>query len=812
MEATEKRIIRKCASTSSLGAQPSTHVLRSYNLNHQKALEKKKVSCDKEHVVSEWKANNLVIEFSTSTYELFKTLLHQLLAKSTSYKPKTTEGVDYQNAIVDSCIKVYNRLRDGSMGRTLKFVINLYHTSSRVVVNGNRVDLFVSDIYGDLCAKLSTHYEDLSVINKGIFDTIDLTSISKTKEQQTNNDIQKDNNLGLPYCQTSSSNLVENPCLTNGPPKALTMVTSCNESTGTSSDSAQDSITIVKNNSVSAIQDSIHVHLCICPLCNQEAGENTIECGQCEEWIHFSCGNINNPSSMGDKVYVCPVCSDNLLYAPRQSPDKMSSHSNDINSENSKTYAINRKRSVSDSLTINTMNPDTLDDSKNMGPSPNKQNCLTSDTLEVSKNMGPSPNNQNCLSSDKNKDLMEQKQPEGPKSKYKKQPIRQNSKPNRDNSIEKAYIGQLESEIDRLQSTVELFKKSQQKGMCTEKPLLEQQISNNSYIREQQSVGPSHFEQTTAHHTNIEIKFLEQRMRAMETHMSQSMQIIQLQQTQLMMQVQAQQHQQNMYHMQTYQHLPPKPPAYVHMQPVHPLHTNINQHGFHPNYGINPHIHSQFAQPMQLPNNVIGQPHVNRHFIHPGHYNQGVNNSNHRYSTVQEVQNSHRSQGINPIKRPMQAYTKQQYKSEKKPAEIDVRYNKTIDQTPDIHDKEQSDISHSGQNISDLDTNVPLERKLLTLQENMQDETHKPDILNSFSIHDNNQREVITVEADIHNSFSIHDNNQREVIIVEANVHTNTCNSGKDQTNASNHFLETTLSRKKPPELLLIEEVISNRD
>ncbi|VDH99667.1 Hypothetical predicted protein, partial [Mytilus galloprovincialis] len=295
-------------------------------------------------------ANNLVIEFSTSTYELFKTLLHQLLAKSTSYKPKTTEGVDYQNAIVDSCIKVYNRLKDGSMGRTLKFVINLYHTSSRVVVNGNRVDLFVSDIYGDLCAKLSTHYEDLSVINKGIFDTIDLTSISKTKEQQTNNDIQKDNNLGLPYCQTSSSNLVENPCLTNGPPKALTMVTSCNESTGTSSDSAQDSITIVKNNSVSAIQDSIHVHLCICPLCNQEAGENTIECGQCEEWIHFSCGNINNPSSMGDKVYVCPVCSDNLLYAPRQSPDKMSSHSNDINSENSKTYAINRKRSVSDSF------------------------------------------------------------------------------------------------------------------------------------------------------------------------------------------------------------------------------------------------------------------------------------------------------------------------------------------------------------------------------------------------------------------------------------------------------------------------------
>ncbi|XP_071145324.1 uncharacterized protein [Mytilus edulis] len=56
----------------------------------------------------------------------------------------------------------------------------------------------------------------------------------------------------------------------------------------------------------------------------------------------------------------------------------------------------------------------------------------------------------------------------------------------------------------------------------------------------------------------------------------------------------------------------------------------------------------------------------------------------------------------------MQAYTKQQYKFEEKPAEIDVRYNKTIDQTPDIHDIEQSDISHSGQNISDIsEFNLP---------------------------------------------------------------------------------------------------------
>ena len=232
MENVEKRTMRKCSSASSLNSHNTTHSLRSYNLNRQKALDKKKDSCNKEHIVSEWKANNLVIEFSTSAYELFKTLLQQNLLSSNTFSLKTTEGLDGQNAKIDTCMKVYNRLRDGSIGKTLKFVINLYHTSSRAVVNGNRVDLFVSDIYTDLCAKLSMQYEGLSVINKGIFDTLEHTCTLQHKEQQNHNDIEilKQNKAKQ---QHQRNNQINKPCIADSAKETLSITLSDRTTIGT---------------------------------------------------------------------------------------------------------------------------------------------------------------------------------------------------------------------------------------------------------------------------------------------------------------------------------------------------------------------------------------------------------------------------------------------------------------------------------------------------------------------------------------------------------------------------------------------------
>jgi hypothetical protein len=60
----------------------------------------------------------------------------------------------------------------------MKFAINFYHTNSRMMINGTRVDLFVSDIYKELCEILNNHFDELNILNKDLFDKINNTQQS----------------------------------------------------------------------------------------------------------------------------------------------------------------------------------------------------------------------------------------------------------------------------------------------------------------------------------------------------------------------------------------------------------------------------------------------------------------------------------------------------------------------------------------------------------------------------------------------------------------------------------------------------------
>ena len=116
--------------------------------------------------------------FSTSAYEMAKTILYQLLSKDSSpYKIRIVHGIDDQ-ANVEVCIRVFNKLKDGTPGKTMKFAINFYHTNSRMMINGTRVDLFVSDIYKELCETLNNHFDELNTLNKDLSDKINNTQQS----------------------------------------------------------------------------------------------------------------------------------------------------------------------------------------------------------------------------------------------------------------------------------------------------------------------------------------------------------------------------------------------------------------------------------------------------------------------------------------------------------------------------------------------------------------------------------------------------------------------------------------------------------
>ena len=45
----------------------------------------------------------------------------------------------------------------------------------------------------------------------------------------------------------------------------------------------------------------------VCPICNQSAGNDIIECSECRLWIHFECANISNKNLplYKKKDYIC---------------------------------------------------------------------------------------------------------------------------------------------------------------------------------------------------------------------------------------------------------------------------------------------------------------------------------------------------------------------------------------------------------------------------------------------------------------------------------------------------------------------------
>lgn len=105
----ERMITRRHTSASSLPLVSESN--RSYTLDKQKAMEKKKSSCQREHLHTQWKAHNFILEFSTSAYEMAKTTLYQLLTKDSSpYKIRIVHRIDNDQTNVEVCIRVYNKL------------------------------------------------------------------------------------------------------------------------------------------------------------------------------------------------------------------------------------------------------------------------------------------------------------------------------------------------------------------------------------------------------------------------------------------------------------------------------------------------------------------------------------------------------------------------------------------------------------------------------------------------------------------------------------------------------------------------------
>ena len=551
MELQTRRLTRMNSGGNIKQANPA---YKDYVLDHHRALKKKEDSCSKPHIDGTMKpGNNLVIKYSTAAYELMKTTIMSVLQKSTHYSGHLREDRDSTGATVDYCIKVYNRKFDGSQGKTLKFTINLYHTQSSMLVNGSRVDLYMSDIHSKVQKEITSHGYTISAL---------------------------DNNI-----KSSLSHLQAPKTFSDDP-------TICNHNQHTS----DLAITSRSDQSETVVSDDDD----ICPICNKISLTETIECSECNQWLHYNCAKVTPESvkTLKECDYICPLCTDNLLY--KTDSNASINHIPIVQTSECPTHIDEDETSAKQILepeAVATSNSETSTLINEITHIDNQSCRITHQTSEHGNDIKGSETSNFENITKKNK-----KTGSRPRNKI-------------EHTEEKAYIMKLEDEIKILKSTIEIQKRANYVSPVH---------SSETNIEQQSSQLHSTLQSRI---DRLEFKLTEQRIQSIEQQMAQNITLNSMivnQQTQMMLQ-----QQQFLQNLSVFNR-----PAYVpyHFNPYHgfapPLFGNM---GYAPRFG--------YTNPSQPPPG-FHQNHTSHGHAHP----QENNHSRYNQNAFQQGQQKSQSQ------------------------------------------------------------------------------------------------------------------------------------------------------------------------
>ena len=127
----------------------------SYCLNVEKALKKKKNSCDKDLPINvNCTSSNVVIDCSTAGFELLKK--HLLVSLSTYYVCSSYKK-DKSGAVESECFRVYHNSVNKKKSKFI-VAINFYNTTSSVLINGNQLTYFNDNILPNVVKMVNAEY------------------------------------------------------------------------------------------------------------------------------------------------------------------------------------------------------------------------------------------------------------------------------------------------------------------------------------------------------------------------------------------------------------------------------------------------------------------------------------------------------------------------------------------------------------------------------------------------------------------------------------------------------------------------------
>ena len=293
-----------------------------YNLNSKKALGKKIEASERELDCDiQLKSGTLVLTCSAAAYEILKKAIYEhynnSLDKSIVVHTKRSKldnrDISIEPVITEESISVRNRR---ARSNKQLYRINLFNTTSRIDVNGYKLDEFIQSHLETICDKMKDVI-DYKTLNRKIGEICkrSLTNVQNTKDSETiHSHSQNSCSKTIAKRQTVHVNGNNGKITEIGQVKENTSKVPAIENEKNKHLDKQDHMTTIY---ASCLSDELVTHQreglldtsyeIKCHQCNEYIldAEPAIDCIQCTNWYHIKCTNEQQDHL---ESYICAMC------------------------------------------------------------------------------------------------------------------------------------------------------------------------------------------------------------------------------------------------------------------------------------------------------------------------------------------------------------------------------------------------------------------------------------------------------------------------------------------------------------------------
>ena len=277
----------------------SSMQVRDFALNRDQNLLKKSMACNLPPIQVEIKdmGKQTVITCNTGTYEVTKLCLKDFF-ESGSRKlgiKESVASVDENGANVEDTLKIFNRKANGDIGNVSKYTVNLYHTTSKILVNGKGHNSFVEDDFPEIMEALKRKLPEAHKLNSILREALEACRASRSSRSSTNT---RSKEIKSKYSVASAGTQKVSAVHTGRLPVATRSQTK-------SAPSIQK-----EDDRISQADDEENA---MCISCSDPNNDYMVECDSCGNWYHYGCEGIsvdygNELFSNDSLKYFCHAC------------------------------------------------------------------------------------------------------------------------------------------------------------------------------------------------------------------------------------------------------------------------------------------------------------------------------------------------------------------------------------------------------------------------------------------------------------------------------------------------------------------------